>query len=160
MVQLASICDSLLFYWTHIKAVVATIIPNCASGGIALNVLYFKYNIFNDEWSCLFCFNNIVILNFFVYALIPSLNFIHRKIESVTNESTLPIPPGFHFLSGKRKWLSSKPSESDFILLLVAKRKICANIISNSPSNFLFCSNVELASMYGPALTGFLRSIN
>lgn len=77
-------------------------------------------------------------------------------------QERVSLADGFHFLSRKGKWFlnSSKPSENDFILLLVSKRKLNTNVIPNSPSNVLFCSNVELASMHGPALTGFLRSMH
>jgi hypothetical protein len=76
-------------------------------------------------------------------------------------QDRVSLADGFHFLSKKGKWLltGSKPSESDFILLLVAKRKVNANAIPNSPSNVLFCSDVELARMYGPTLIGFLSSM-
>jgi hypothetical protein len=76
-------------------------------------------------------------------------------------EERVSLADGFHFLSRKGKWFSNKsqPSENDFILLLVAKRKFNANTIPGSPSNVLFCSTVELGKMYGPALTGFLHSM-
>jgi hypothetical protein len=76
-------------------------------------------------------------------------------------EQHVSLADGFHFLSRKGKWFSKKsqPSESDFILLLVAKRNLNANTIKGSPSNVLFCSTVELGKMYGPALTGFLDSM-
>jgi hypothetical protein len=74
-------------------------------------------------------------------------------------EERVSLADGFHFLSRKGKWFSKKsqPSESDFILLLVAKRDFNANTIPGFPSNVLLCSTVELGKMYGPALTGFLH---
>jgi hypothetical protein len=76
-------------------------------------------------------------------------------------EERVTLADGFHFLSRKGKWFSNKsqPSESDFILLLVAKREFNTNTIPGSPSNVLFRSIVELGKMYGPALTGFLHSM-
>ena len=76
-------------------------------------------------------------------------------------QNRVSLHNGFHYLSRKGKWFSntSKPSESDFVLLLVVNRKINTNIISNFPSNVLFLSPLELNSMYGPALRGFLASV-
>ena len=76
-------------------------------------------------------------------------------------EERVSLAHGFHFLSRNGKWFSNrpKPSDSDFILLLVTNRKINANTITNSPSNVLFCSTIELESLHGPALTGFLHSM-
>ena len=76
-------------------------------------------------------------------------------------QNRVSLDNGFHYLSRKGKWFSntSKPSESDFILLLVVNRKINVDFISNCPSNVLFLSPLELNSMYGPALRGFLTSM-
>ena len=67
----------------------------------------------------------------------------------------------FYFLSAKRKWLSTKsrPVESDFILLFVAKRNLNLNTTKNSPPNVMFCAGPELEEMYGPTLAGFIRGL-
>ena len=84
----------------------------------------------------------------------------HRHCMTFLQER-VSTADGFHFFSRKEQWFwkRSKPSESDFILLLVAEPKINSDAIRNSPPIVLFCSTVELASLYGPALTGFLRSM-
>ena len=67
----------------------------------------------------------------------------------------------YRFLSAKNNWLStaSRLSETDFILLFVAKRNSNQNTITNSPSNVMFCLYPELEKLYGPTLTGFVRNL-
>lgn len=76
-------------------------------------------------------------------------------------EERISLADGFHFLSRKNAWFSnkSKPSESDFILILVTKSIIGKDTIASSPPNVLFCSHVELDKMYGPPWRGFLSSM-
>lgn len=47
----------------------------------------------------------------------------------------------FHFLSAKNQWvsISSRPCETNFVLLLLAKCNQRMNTITNSPPNVMFC---------------------
>ena len=76
-------------------------------------------------------------------------------------EERVRLADGFHFLSRKNTWFpnKSKHSESDFILILVTMRKIDKDTLASSPPNVLFCSDIELDKMYGPAWRGFLSSM-
>ena len=67
----------------------------------------------------------------------------------------------FYFLSAKSKWFSTKsrPVETDFILLFVAKRNLNLNTLNKMPLNVMFCSSPELEEMYGPTLVGLIRGL-
>ena len=52
------------------------------------------------------------------------------------------------------------PTEGDnFVLLFVAKCKKNNNVLTDSPSNVMFCVGEDLEGLYGPTLKGFVSTL-
>ena len=55
---------------------------------------------------------------------------------------------------------STIPTEGDnFVLLFVAKCKKNDNVLTDSPSNVMFCVGEDLEALYGPSLKGFVSTL-
>ena len=52
--------------------------------------------------------------------------------------------------------LNPRPSETDFVMIVVAKREAHKNVNTECDANVMLCLNEDLNALYGPTLSGFM----